>query len=387
MKNKTLCSAAWTDLNVDFANQTIKHCCMMRNEKFPEHLYDEFWNNSKQIQETRNDLLNGIEAPACSYCWSNNNTNSSRYRDIKNRWKTEKDFNTEIKNIEITLDNLCDMSCVYCFEDTSSRIAQEKGIPEAIKTKPKTEYIDSFINFLVKLAKTQSVSISFSGGEITYSKNFFSFINKLLSIPELYNAEMYISVITNCNSLEKNQKKMINLLDHFPKNWNFDIAISNESTGNVTELVRYGLNWDRFQTNYKEYISHPRINSVIFAPAFSIFTVKDMYNYFEFVIKEADKLGNKVKVSMFGNWIQNPKELDPAQLPDSYKSFVIQTKNLFSEYKHLFGKNFDFSINSLTVLENRIGTKKLNESDLKEWINNTATIKKDSNVQNLWSLI
>ena len=275
------------------------------------------------------------------------------------------------------------MSCVYCFEDTSSRIAQEKNLPEAIKTKPQEVFIDSFVNFLINLTKTQEVSLSFSGGEVSYSKNFFLFVKKLLAIPELQDRKLYISVISNCNSLEKNQKKMIELIDSFPKNWGFNIAISNESFGEVAETVRYGLNWERFKKNYSEYVSHPKINFIVLSPAFSVFTVKHMYKYFEYMLEEAEKHKEKITISMYGNWIQSPKELDPARLPIEHRTYVRETKELFVQYKHLFKDNFDFSFNSLNVLENRIGTAPVDLEELSEWAKQMAKQKKDPKILDL----
>lgn len=375
--SKTLCSAAWSDLNVDFANRTIKHCCMMRSEQFPESPTDDMWNNSSVIVTAREELLKGIKTSACSYCWKNSNSN---YRDIKNRWRSINDFDNKIKIIEVTLDNLCDMSCVYCFEDTSSRIAQEKGQPEFIKLKPAEEFVDSFVRFIINLTKTQNVSLSFSGGEITYSKNFFLFVKKLLAMEELQTRNIHISVISNCNSLEKKQRDMLALLDLFPETWSFNIAVSNESTGKVAELVRYGLDWQRFQRNFESYISHPRINYIVLSPAFSIFTVKHMYQYFEYIFQASEKYKDKLVLNMFGNWIQSPSELDPAKLPAEYKKYVEETLELFESYRHLFGENYKFSVNGLNALKNRIGTEQFNNNKLDEWLENMSNQKKDKKI-------
>lgn len=385
--SNTLCSAAWSDINVNFASRTISHCCMMRPENFPTIPHNGMWNNSLEIQTTRQDLLNGIQATACSKCWGTNITKGDSYRDVRNIWKTQEDFNNKIKTIEIMLDNICDMSCVYCFEESSSRIAKEKNIPAAIKLNPNIEFIDSFINFIVNSTEIQDISLNFSGGEITYSKNFFSFIEKILSINELTNKRVHIGVITNCNSLIKSQDRMLNLLTLFPNSWTFGIAISNESSGEVSELVRYGLSWDRFKINYERYLSHSKITSIVLSPAFSIFTVKHMYAYFDYIFKQTEKYKHKIKLNMFGNWIQNPSELDPANLGIEYKKYIYETKELFFCYKHLFEDNFEFSINSLDVLERRIGTKTPNAELLHAWLSELALQKKDDRILKLFSLM
>jgi hypothetical protein len=375
--SKTLCSAAWSELNVDFANRTIKHCCKMQEEPFPDIPTTEMWNNSPIITTAREELLKGIETLACSYCWKNKKSN---YRDIKNQWKSIDDFDPEIKIIEVTLDNLCDMSCVYCFEETSSRIAQEIGRPDLIKLKPSKDFVDSFIQFILELSKTQDILLNFSGGEITYSKNFFLFVKKLLSIDELRQRNIDISVISNCNSLEKKQKDLFDLLDKFPESWRFNVAISNESTGEVAELVRYGLDWQRFQQNFERYIAHPRISYIVLSPTFSVFTVKHMYQYFEYIFQASEKYKEKLVLNMFGNWTQNPTELDPAKLPAEYKKYVNETLVLFESYKHLFKEKYEFSINGLVTLKNRIGTEQFNNDELENWLENMSNQKKDKKI-------
>jgi hypothetical protein len=104
--NKTLCSSAWTDINLDFANRTIRHCCKSLEVPFPETLTVDFFNNSERINQTRKDLLNGIQTPDCIRCWDDYKSTSTAYRDFKNEWGLYSKVNNKIEFIEIFLDNL-----------------------------------------------------------------------------------------------------------------------------------------------------------------------------------------------------------------------------------------------------------------------------------------
>ena len=43
---RTLCSKAWTDLNIDFAKRQLRHCCKTIFEPFPDKLNFDFFNNN-----------------------------------------------------------------------------------------------------------------------------------------------------------------------------------------------------------------------------------------------------------------------------------------------------------------------------------------------------
>ena len=40
--NNTLCSRSWTDVNIDFFNGSVRHCCKSQEEKLPKNLTIDF---------------------------------------------------------------------------------------------------------------------------------------------------------------------------------------------------------------------------------------------------------------------------------------------------------------------------------------------------------
>jgi len=79
-----LCSKSWTDINIDFGEKRIKHCCKSLSEKYTE-LDKEFINNSPEIIQRRTQSLQGNKHFHCNYCWNHDSNSGSSYRDIYNK--------------------------------------------------------------------------------------------------------------------------------------------------------------------------------------------------------------------------------------------------------------------------------------------------------------
>jgi organic radical activating enzyme len=382
--SKTLCSAAWTDINLNFANRTIRHCCKSLDIPFPETLTVDFFNNSEQVKTTRDDLLNDRETLNCITCWNDYKLTGSAYRDFKNEWKSLYDFSTKIQSIEIFLDNLCDMSCIYCDELASSKIASEKKI-KPLKNLKAEEDLKVFVEFLETVAKTQpDISLSFLGGEVTYSKKFFYFVEQLLENDILLKSNVNFSILTNCNSSDAAMLKTITLFNKMPINWHVNVSISNESIGNAAELVRYGLSWERFIKNFKIYYLHSKVSSVLIAPTLTIFTVKTFPEFIKTMINLVIKLGNNKSVKVFGNWLLFPEILNTMYAKAEYKSSIRDLKDYVIASDVI--RNPDF-IKFLDSLESRLGSLELDHSILDTFLAELAEQKADSNIWKLKDLL
>ena len=378
--NNTLCSKAWTDLNIDFAKRQLRHCCKSVFEPFPDELTFEFFNHSSTILNRRKDLLNGIEHPHCNHCWKSYENTGSAYRDFENKWASINDKSNNITFIEIMLDNICDMSCIYCDADFSSKIAAEKKIKQQLK-QPTENDLEVFINWLIFIIprQTKPVCLSFLGGEITYSKNFFIFVKRLLKAKELHNSNIVFSCLTNGNSNQAKLNRMLEMLDTLPEKWDINVCMSNEGTGEISELVRSNLNWERFKYNLEQYIKHPKIKFLCLAPTPCLFTVPSMLEYFIWafnIIKSYNK-----KLTIAGNWIVYPTAIDVARCNVDKKIYVDQIIELCQEHKTLFAYDNEFNrtIKWLEKLKDRIGTMPLDENMLNTFLDEKAK-EKDNRV-------
>ena len=386
--NNTLCSAAWYDLNIDFGKQKLRHCCKQTFEEFPDKLENSFFDQSQHIQNVRNDLINGVENSTCDHCWSSYKKTGTAYRDFKNKWKTKDDIDPRVDSIEISLDNLCDMSCVYCDVMFSSRIASEFGLKAQVQT-PNKEHMDKFIKYLeTDPSIRDGFSLSFLGGEVTYSKNFFYFVDRMLE-STLINKRINFGFLTNANTTEKIMNKVKILLDKIPNNWNLSIGVSNEAMGEVAENVRHGLDFNRFDKNFRYYANHARVECITISPTPSIFTVKELPAFFEYCIDVIKNAQQKTRIAIFGNWVEWPEILDPKHLDKEYIQYVNQAIDIVENARSVFDDNNQIShtLRWLEMLKQRIGTGSLDREEIDKFITHKVEIKNNKNLEKLRTYI
>lgn len=376
--NNTICSGAWTDVNINFFDRFVRHCCRANEEFFPNKLNSKFFNQSQGVTDRRIDLINGKQHHQCSKCWKDYETTGTAYRDIKNKWTTISDISSNIETIEIFLDNTCNMSCIYCCPNDSSKIAKEQGVK--LKKYIIQDDIDKFFSW-IKTISLNDVGIKFLGGEVTISKNFYNFIEQL---KDNVSENIRLGILTNCNTNQKNMNKIIKCFNDLPSNWNIDLSISNESKL-PSELIRWGLNWNTFSKNFETYLNHPKIHSICLSPTPTIFSIKHMYEYFEWafnIIRKANK-----KCMVYGNWVYDPMPLDPARSNIKNRIYIDELIHLFSNNKDIFKMNISdtnmFAINWLNKLKDRIGTIEQDNDELENLLEELEDWKKSKKVYNL----
>jgi MoaA/NifB/PqqE/SkfB family radical SAM enzyme len=362
---KTQCSKSWTDVTIDFKNRLLRHCCKSKTYDFPDNLSLDFFDNSPQIQERRRHTAHGIQHPDCDSCWRELNSGNAAYKDWMNTWTDEK-FNTKnlrkpyVNYIEIELDNTCDLSCIYCNAVSSSKIAQEEGIVNVDNTR--SSDIEQFKLWLEKVAidnndSNEHIVINFLGGEPTASKLFYTLLDSIHVISKQYpNFKLQLEICTNCNSKKHLMDKLIASIDSSSINW--AISVSNESYGADAELIRYGLNWDRFVNNLIRYMTHPNIVSINFAPTVNALNLKTFAEYIKFVQGLLAKHAPTKEFGWVGNYVSNPVELDIKFLPVEYKQYMSEaaTQIKLEKDNNRFG-NYERFYKFLNEMERRIASE------------------------------
>lgn len=369
------CSATWEDVNINLANRTVKYCCHSEAIDFPVDLTVDWLKNNKHIQERKQYMLNNQRHKHCSFCYKQEDTSGTSIRFLKNN----KDIEPVIKNnpeqdyitkIEIAFDNICNQSCLYCNENYSSVIAEEKGIEQKFKSFY-NEDIEVIVEWLssVYTSVENPKTIRLLGGEPTASRNYFNFLSRL--IERCSHKHFIIHTITNCNTTDKGLEKLNSYLSA-ETNWQWSFGISNESTGKLSENVRYGLDWNRFDKCVKFYANHPNVFFVTVVMTPNVFTIKDIANYFTY-IDNIFKKSNK-NYGYAYNWVYEPEILSPAYLPIDYKKYIQETKELAASTTSNLHK--DSFLNYLSELEKLIGSKILNKEKLLHWLEIQNAFKK-----------
>jgi len=362
MNNTTACSKSWTDVNIDFKSGTLGHCCKSVYYDIPTKLTPDFFSNSELIQQRRQDTLDGKQHKDCIECWKEVNQGRKSYINYWNEWE---DFDNvkadvpQLQQIEIELDNTCDLSCLYCSADQSSSIAKEEGIPSV--NHMNKEQIEAFKHWLKDTieAAQEILQITFSGGEPTASKLFYELIEY---IGTLDTSKVTIDVVTNGNSKSYLLKKLINAIENSTAHWS--ITVSNESYKEDSQLIRYGLDWDRFEENIKTYASTENIKHIHFGPTLSNIAVPTFPLYIKWIYETMKPY--TVNFSITGGLITWPRELDIAILPKRYRLYTKQALDIVNSYPESNCIRNSHFLDYLEVVHERIGSN--SKQDYKEII-------------------
>lgn len=365
MFDKTACSRSWTDVNINFRQRKVANCCKSTYHTMPDDYTQDFFDNSEFVQQRRSDSLKGIMHSDCEACWRDVRKGQRAHIDWWNTWvdfSEEKPNVPKVEAVEFELDSTCDLSCLYCSYDTSSKIAQEEG----------REIVDNISQHDIEMSKkylkqvvencTQDVLISFSGGEPTSSKHFY----KLMEfINTLDTSKIRLDVITNGNSKPFLFEKFVNEIDKFKGQ--ITISISNESFQEDSELIRWGLDWERFEQNIRAYAAHDNVSKINLGINVSNISLRSFSEYLIWIYNTMSEYD--VVLNLCGDVIDSPHELDVEILPESCKEYVDPAIKFFSELqpnKDFYDK--DKFLGYLNELKDRVGSNY--KKDYKEVIGN-----------------
>ena len=325
---KTICSRAWTDLNIDFYLNRWRYCCKAVWAPIPEEYDHTYFIDNPYLKKMREELLTGIETPACEWCWHDYKETGHAWRDISNIWK-----NTSIKNIllqtkhynipsqfVLTFDNICDQSCLYCGPENSTKWAKELNDRKNIGI---NQNIKKQIDALTKWLATVSGEFTFQilGGEPTYSHNFYYFLEQLKLNNILENSNITMSITTNGNTIKSSMEKLLKIINS--ASWKWHIGLSNEACGEIGENIRYGLNMKRFENNLKLYLNTPNISRIVFSPTMNALNVKNFHEYIKLMHSIILSTNKEKEITWVGNWVNyQPAELDCKFLPNHFSNYI-----------------------------------------------------------------
>ena len=342
--SSTLCSNAFTDLNIDFYNKRWRYCCKSVSYPIPEKFDANYFVNNEHKLKQQNDLFLGIQTESCSECWKDYKNTGTAWRDIANQWEVlpfEDDSKIKIshklaKHIEpiddyksryyyphhlvLTFDNICDQSCIYCGPHNSTKWEQE--LKKNSNTININDIIVNFVswinNNLVKHLE-KKLTIQVLGGEPTYSKNFYFFLDELKKYT--WPKKLTISITSNLNTNEPAFKRLEAYIEDLPFDW--QVGVSNESYEKIAENIRYGLKIKNFERNLANYTKLKKVSRIIFAPTMNAFNVKNFEKYIEFVHGILKKNNKNQEFIWIGNWVDNnPDQLDCKYLPNNFIDYI-----------------------------------------------------------------
>lgn len=348
----SFCAAKWYNATIWLSNGRTASCHHPAAHYVPPgELFKNptALHNTEFKKEQRRLMLEGKRPEECSYCWrvedADSNVNSDR--TYKSAIYTEEEINylktlnwqenVDPKTLEISFDNLCNLSCTYCnpeFSSTWSNDIKTNGIYENMNTgggqtyqndgshayafDPKSDnnfFVKSFFKWFDDSLKYNLQELRVTGGEPTRSPDFWKLVEKC-------QGEKFRFAV-NSNLIMDNQR-LQNLIDCTNKFENFDLYTSCEATGELAEFVRHGLDYEQWKRNLKLFTANAkyrRITIMMTISALSVFGITEFMDDIIDLRREANSPPGLYSMSL--NILRFPSFQSVNILPPSIKQALV----------------------------------------------------------------
>ena len=251
------CTAPWNGLTVK-EDGIVRTCCSGRTALGDLNTtpINDILSN-RNIIEIKQSLLSSKSHDNCADC---EQSEVSGYSSLRQYYL--KHYNNIEENnlgvLDIRWNNTCNLSCVYCGPNLSSKWAKKIGITNISS---KREYSDELVNFIIDKADTVR-EIMLVGGEPLMMKYNHILFDKLP-------INTQISIITNL-TVDLESAPFIGDLLKRPANkiiWN----VSLENTHECFEYIRNGGTWKQIEKNLI-FLNRHWPNSIAFSMVYHVFS-------------------------------------------------------------------------------------------------------------------
>jgi len=271
IKTSTACQSKWTWSTI-WLNQGASSSCH-RVQPWPMTLdqFDDFHNLPEKIRDREAMLRGEWPGHGCEYCrdteqaggWSDRQHNL----DIPGLtppelWSEPAATHVTPRIVEIFAKNTCNLACVYCNANLSSKIEQENirfgqfyrdgvWLPSKVNKNPlDNEYLDRFYGWLEKNGNNLR-RLHLLGGETLIQHDL---IERVVDIFERNpNPELELGIFSNFSIPEKAFQKHISNIERLyreDKIHRFDFTASIDAWGPEIEYTRSGLDLELFERNF-----------------------------------------------------------------------------------------------------------------------------------------
>ena len=343
----TFCVAPWYSLYLD-SKKRMAPCCKFQEPQDAKTLEEYF--TSQELQQVRQDLLNGVKNPNCIKCWTDEANGGDSLRLISNRTISHAEDLNIAKQIEnpradallsfdLTLGNLCNLKCVMCTPALSSQILSESNTNLNLKSLysastdfnqrsydwPKQE---QFVTWC-KQHLPNAIHIKFTGGE----PFIIPWINQVIEhIPDVQKSKCILHFTSNLTVVNH---KLFEQFSKFKEVW---ISVSVEGVEETFEYMRFGHKWNTLVENISAIMQMKipnlilKVNHVVQAPSFQ--SIQKMVDYFD-----------KLEIDIAPILLSAPKHFTLGSLTTKCKQDFIDDT---AEYKG-HNKNFMQVVRSFTA--------------------------------------
>ncbi|MFN8792228.1 MAG: twitch domain-containing radical SAM protein [Bdellovibrionales bacterium] len=326
MASSTFCSHLWNYFIYDVTKDRLKGCCKTNWQAFGD--YDSDWNH---LVLARQEMQGGGRPQICQLCWQMEDQGLQSFRVQQKRTDSHEytdQFSLKPQTLEIVLEKTCDLKCVYCGPQFSSRWQQHLNVPvEKFSFSEESQArfqkrIESFWGSLYR--------INFIGGEPLLQDSFYRIIETLLQIPS--GSRKKFRIVTNLNARSQLVDRFISLINQYSHH-HFEICVSNEAVGDLAMKVREGLNFERFDLNVNRLLleTSPQ-NQIYFLTTLNLMNLEGLPEFLRYTLrKSAD---HQRDIHLIWNAVTSPEPLSPYQNPQMLKRVVHESQTILQEQIH-----------------------------------------------------
>lgn len=332
IKTETACKLKWSWSTIRLYNGITSSCHRVWGDQVDVETFN-FHNTPHQIKGRELMLEGKWPTGGCEYCRDIEQAGGTSDRQfqlkVPNGYPAELEFDQTLTNVnptilEIYLDNVCNLSCLYCYDGFSSKIQQEnikfgvfnkKGVViqnTAIKHPQHEQLKEKFWEWMDAHSETLEV-INLLGGEPLYQKEFGRFIELL---ENKNHPKLDFTVFSNLMIDPDRLKSFISRIKKVVAKKQikkFSVTASIDCLGAEQEYVRYGLDLSQWKTNFETLVNERWINLRI-NQTLSGLTIKTVPKLIEYI-----------------------NQFDNRNI-GQYMSLAIMTRDCLSP--HIFGKDF-----------------------------------------------
>lgn len=273
IKTKTACALKWSWTTL-YLNSGYSRTCHRTTEVTltPENFHN-FHNNPEVLEDRRRMLQGQWPDSNCSYCRNIETAGGTSDRMVQlglpglYPQELETDPNAIVVSptiVEVYFDNTCNLGCLYCGSRLSSTIYMENqkhGVFEkhGVRIEAAEKHFKNLVPYFWEWFDQGFSTVErlhVLGGEPFLQKEF----DKLLDMIELHpNPNCILNVVTNLMISSDRLEKYIQRFKQLvlgKKIKRVDVTCSIDCWGPEQEYVRYGLDLEQFDANFKILLKH-----------------------------------------------------------------------------------------------------------------------------------
>lgn len=264
------CKSPWTSIFIE-VNGKVKSCCAGNYYwgDLQENSIEEII-NGETAQKIKEELINDLPSEYCSRCRRDEETTGYSQRNYYNQYTIGNRQLADsrafvLRNADIRWNTLCNLNCVYCGPQASTKWQKIKGIPVELTERA---YYEGLLDY-IESHSYELEAIMLVGGEPLLPRQntrLLKNVNDSVRIDMISNLSVDLSSNTVFQEL-KNKKRV---------SW----QISLENINDKFEYVRQGADWGQIVSNLNTIKSLG--HHITLLPVYCIYSATDLVDLYNF---------------------------------------------------------------------------------------------------------